>query len=370
MEARRMGSGGGSPHGKQEREDDMNTNVPTSAELIGNLTRQNFGVEPAVMAAMAHGDGQVASRYLPGDDPSTDPLDGLEVLVRRAVALCWALRDHHGAVSLVTERQAAAAGWPDAALANRCVALAWGLFLGTEPTLAIPLLLDPDEDAGTVMVPLIRIDDDLPALDELLLPLHRGAPIEYDALERAADARRDAPAVAGVSIASMQDRLKEWLGIDADIDAVDLACDFRGLRMQGPNGRAVALLTWIITTALELGSVMKRESIEAVRLKTERDAQLAGEPGAGAANCAVLLATAICHGAASTPRVLPTRDDLATTLAEAGRHARDRRGREGDDGEASTVEMLDLRDRAARGYVHVGRANASQVAWRQVRGEG
>ena len=346
----------------------MNANMSTSDELIGDLTRQNFGVEPNVMAAVAYSDGQVASRYLPGDDPSTDPLDGLEVLVRRAVALCWALRDHHGAVSLVTERQAAAAGWPDAGLANRCIALAWGLFLGTTPALATPLLLDPDEDVGTVMVPLIRIDDGLPTLDELLLPLHRGAPIEYDALERAADARRDAPAVAGVSIASMQDRLKEWLGIDADVDAVDLACDIHGLRMQGPNGRAVATLTWIATTALELGAAMKREEIEAVRLKTGRDAQLAGEPGAGAANCAALLGAAVRHGAGYSPRILPPRDDLAAALVEAGRRARDRRGREGDEGEASMVEMLDLRDLAARGYVHVGRANGRQVASRQVRG--
>ena len=347
----------------------MDTKVPTSDELIGDVTRQNFGVEPNTMAALAHGDGQVASRYLPEDDPSTDPLDGLEVLVRRAVALCWALRDHHGAVSLVTERQAAAAGWPNAGLANRCVAFAWALFVGTEPALATPLLLDPDEELGAVMVPLIRMGDGLPPLDNLLLPLHRGAPIEYDALERAADARRDAPAVAGITISSLQDRLTEWFGIDADVDAVDLACDIHGLRMHGPNGRAVATLTWIITTALELGSVMKREEIEAVRLKAERDARLAGEPGARAANCAVLLGAAVRHGAGYSPCVLPPRDDLAAALVEAGRRARDRRGREGDDGEASTVEMLDLRDLAARGYVHVGRANARQVAWRQVRGE-
>ena len=347
----------------------MDTKVQTSDELIDDLTRRYFGVEPAAMAALAHGDREVDSRYLPGDDPSTDPLDGLEVAVRRAVAICCALRDHHGAVSLVTERQAAAAGWPNAGLANRCIALAWVLFIGTEPALASPLLLEPDDDVGAVMMSLIRIGDGLPALDELLLPLHRGAPIEYDALERVADARRDAPAVTGVSVASLQDRLIEWLGIDADIDAVDLACDVRGLRMQGANGRAVALLTWIVTTALELGSVMVREEIEAVRLKTERDARLAGEPGAGAANFALLLAAAIRNGAGYSPRVLPPRDDVATALVEAGQRARERRGREGDDGEASTVEMLDLRDIAARGYVHVGRANAREVAWRQVRGD-
>ena len=347
----------------------MNTHALTSDGLIGDLTRRYCGVEPHVMAELAHGDRQVASRYLPEDDPSTDPLDGLEVLLRRAVALCWALRDHHGIVSLVTERQAAAAGWPNAGLANRCIALAWALFLGTEPALATPLLFDPDEEVGAVMVPLIRMDDSLPALDELLLPLHQGAPIKYDALEQAADARRDAPAITGVSVVSWHDRLEEWLGIDADVDAADLACDFRGLRMQRPNGRAVALLVWIVTTALELGSVMKREEIEAVRLKCELDARLAGEPGAGAANCAVLLGAAICHGADYSPRILPPRADFAAALVEAGRRARDRRGRMGENSEASAIETLELRDLAARGYVHVGRWNARSVASRLLQGE-
>ena len=160
----------------------------------------------------------------------------------------------------------------------------------------------------------------------------------------------------------MQVRLLERIGIDA----VDLECDVCGLRMQGPNGRAVATLTWIITTALEIGAVMKREEIEAARLETERDARLAGEPGARAANYTVLLGVALRHGAGYTPRILSPRDDLAAALVEAGQRARYRCGREGDSGEAITAEMLDLRDLAGRGYVHVGRMNARQVAWRQL----
>ena len=65
---------------------------------------------------------------------------------------------------------------------------------------------------------------------------------------------------------------------------------------------------------------------------------------------------------------VPTSDELIGDLTRQS-FGVDRRGREGDYGEASTVEMLDLRDLAARGYVHVGRANARQVAWRQVGGE-
>ena len=120
------------------------------------------------------------------------------------------------------------------------------------------------------------------------------------------------------SIASLQVRLLERIGIDA----VDLECDVCGLRMQGPNGRAVATLTWIITTALEIGAVMKREEIEAARLETERDARLAGEPGARAANYTVLLGVALRHGAGYTPRILSPRDDLAAALVEAGQRAR------------------------------------------------
>ena len=183
----------------------MHDTMQTSNAMVADLVRAFFGVEPATMASLAHGDEVVRTRYKPEDGPTTEPLDGVEVLLRRAVALCWKLRDHHGAVMLVTERQAAAAGWPCAALANRCVLFAWTLSLTMRVDPASPLLLEPDERAGDAMVPLIRFGDGLPALGELLIPYYSRPSVDHDARERAADARQHAPVITGLRIAAVQE---------------------------------------------------------------------------------------------------------------------------------------------------------------------
>lgn len=340
----------------------------TSDGLVADLVRKYFGAEPTAMAALAHGDAVVRTRYASEDGPSVEPLDGVEVLLRRAVALCWTLRDHHGPVSLVTERQAIAAGWPCAGLANRCVALGWALFLATCRDLASPLLLEPGERVGEAMVPLIRVGEGLPALRELLIPYYRPSN-DDDALERAAKARRDAPAIKGLRVASLQERVIDWFGIDADADAADLACNIFGLRMADPNARAVHTCLWIITTAIHLGADMKAETVRAVRLQTERDARLAGAPGAAAANLAVLLGLAICHGRDHFCRLLPPEERFAAAVEEAGRQAQARRDREGDGDEVGSVELIELEDFVARGYLHVGRANIREVAWWSIRGD-
>ena len=345
----------------------MNKAGPTSAELIDDLVRQLFGVEPAVMAALAHGDEQVRARFMPDDEPMRDPVDELGVLVRRSVALCLALAHHPGSVSLVTERQATAAGWPSAKLANRSITLAWALFVSTQPGLGKPLLLEAAEEGRDFMDPLIRVDTGLPDCRDLLALVLQDRQIDCDDMERAAAACENAPLVANVSYVSMEKLLADWFGVDAG--AIDLEADIFGTRMEGSNARAVVGLKWLITAALELGSVIEREEIAAVRLKIERDAQLAGEPGAALANGAALLGVAIRHARGLAVHLLPPRDDLATAIVEAGRRARERCLQEGDGLETRAIEMLELQDLAARGYVHVGLANVREVAWRQIRGE-
>ena len=349
----------------------MTDKIPTSNDLIDSLVRLYFGVEPDALAALAHGDEEIRLRRLPDDPPTTDPLDGLEVLVRRTIAICVALRGHPGAVSLVTERQAVAAGWPNAGLANRCIVLAWSLSM-TEPTLALPLLIDADETVGSAMARLIRVPDRLPALETLRGAFYETNLIDLDAMERVAAAHERAPAPARVRIDSPAKLLNKWFGIDAE--GVELPTDRLGPRLERPIARAVGCFVWLITSGLNLGSVMEREWTEALRLKTERDAQLAGEPGAALANCAVLLGAAIRHGGGFTVQVLSPRDELAVSIVEAGCRIRDRRstagsGWQGAEGEFKMIEQLDLEDVVARGYVHIGRDNVKQVARRQVQGE-
>ena len=300
----------------------MSRTVPTSYDHIDALVRNSFGIEPDAMAALAHGDEDVRLRRLPDTEPTTDPLDGVEILVRRIVAICVALRGHPGAVSLVTERQATAAGWPCASLANRCIVLAWSLAM-TEPTLALSLLVDADETAGQAMTRLIRVGDSLPTLEELLGVFYESNRIDPDAMERVAAARERAPALTNVRIASLAEHLTDWLGVDAE--GVELPTDRRGPRLDNRNARAVGCCVWAIDSALDLGSVMAREAIEAARLKTEHDARLAGEPGAALANFALLLGAAIRHGGGYTVNFFHLRTGLqllwSRPAAASGRDA-------------------------------------------------
>ena len=186
-------------------------------------------------------------------------------------------------------------------------------------------------------------------------------------MERVAAARENAPPVANVRYVSLALLLDDWFGVDAA--SIDLESNIFGERMEGLNARAVIGCKWLITTALDLGRTMRLDAIEAVRIKTEDDALLADEPGAALANGALLLGVAVAHERGRFLRVLPPSDDLATAIVEAGRRARERRLREEEDSDANAVEFLELMDTAARGYVHVGRANVREVAWRQIRGE-
>ena len=348
----------------------MNNKIPWSYDLIDNLVRTYFGIEPAAMAALAHGDEEVRLRNFPGDPPTTDPLDGVEVVLRRTIAICLAMRAHPGAVSLVTERQATAAGWPCARLANLCIVLAWSLSL-TEPTLAIPLLIDADETVGDATIPLIRVGDRLPAFEGLCNTFYESNRIDFDAMERASAAHERALALTNIRVVLLAEHLTDWFGVE--VEGVELPTDHFGPRVESRNARAVGCCVWLITSALDLGSVMNRERTEAVRLKTHRDARLAGDPSATMANCALLLGAAIRHGSGYTVQVLAPKEDLATAIAEAGSRIRDRRikagrGREGDEGEVKTIEEFELEDVAARGFVHVGRDNVKRVARRQVWG--
>ncbi len=331
---------------------------PTSNDLVDDLVRQMCGVEPDVMASLAHGDAEVQLRRWPGSGSSTDPLDGLDVFVRRTVGACLAMRDHDGAVALVTERQARDAGWPTARLANMSLVLARGLAI-TEPAGVLPLLVEADEDADGSDCVLVRADDHLPTLDELLAALRRGQ--QTGPLKDRARVIASGPAVPR-ALVSLAAQLGDWLGVDAA--AVELPSDRLGMVLTSGDARATGVVAWIVTAALATASAMAEERVTAVRVKTDLDAHLAGQPGATAANLALLLAAAIHHGTGVTVHFLAARDDYGAALVEAGRRIGQTRGQSADEGEAETVDLLELRDAASRGYVHVGRRAARDVAQR------
>ena len=330
----------------------------TSNDLVDDLVRQLCGVEPDVMASLAHGDDEVQLRRWLGSGPSGDPLDGLDVFMRRTVGACLAMRDHDGAVALVTERQARDAGWPTAQLANMSLAMAFGLAI-TEPAGVLPLLVEADEDADGSDCVLVRGDDHLPTLEDLLATLRCGQEL-VPAGERARNPA-SGPAVPR-ALVSLAAQLRDWFGVDAA--AVELPSDRLGMALSSADARAVGVVSWIVTAALRTASAMAEESVTAVRVKTDLDARLAGQPGAIAANLALLLAAAIHHGVGITVHFLAARDDIGAALVEAGRRIGATRGQSVDEGEAETVDLLELRDYASRGYVHVGRRAAKDVAQR------
>ena len=228
---------------------------PTSNDLVDDLVRQMCGVEPDVMASLAHGDAEVQLRRWPGSGSSTDPLDGLDVFVRRTVGACLAMRDHDGAVALVTERQARDAGWPTARLANMSLVLARGLAI-TEPAGVLPLLVEADEDADGSDCVLVRADDHLPTLDELLAALRRGQ--QTGPLKDRARVIASGPAVPR-ALVSLAAQLGDWLGVDAA--AVELPSDRLGMVLTSGDARATGVVAWIVTAALATASAMAEERV-------------------------------------------------------------------------------------------------------------
>ena len=339
----------------------VSTSTATSNDLIDGLIRATFSVEPDVMASLSHGDHEVRLRLLPGVEVSSDPLDGVDVFLRRTVAASIALREHHGAVWLVTERQARAAGWPTARMANLSLILAWASAIG-ETTSVLPVLLEADEEAGSFVSPLVCAGDDLPSLPTLLATRNGLRRIDIAAMDRVARACQNAPAVHNRRLVELGEVLQRWLGIDAS--AVELPADRWAPRRSSRNARAAGVFDWIAYNAEDLGHVMQEERTMAVRLKTDRDAALAGDPGAAAANFALVLAAAANHAAGVTVHVLPPRPDFAETLVEAARSIGCEHRQSAVDQETATVQRLDLEDLAARGFIRVGRRAAARVAHR------
>ena len=332
----------------------MARNAVNTNDLIDGLVRQMFDIEPEVMASLAHDDAQVRLRRLPDLSPTTDPLDGLEVFVRRTVATCIALRRHAGAVSLVTERQARAAGWPNARLANMVLVLALALYNGSEPTRAVPVLVEADDDAPNHVLRLIRLSGRLPSLEKLQRVWRRGWRIDTAAMQRTAQTRENAPSRAGSKLVRLNELLQGWLSIDAR--RVELPGDRRpGDGVSSSGARAMCYFECLAVEALEMGHVMQTEVINAVRLKTEEDARIARQPGAVAANLALLLGAAVCHGSGYTVHFLPEHERFAAALIEAGQRFQGGHGLAG---------ILDIEDLAGRGYIHVGKRAARHAARR------
>ena len=339
----------------------VSTSTATSNDLIDGLIRATFSVEPDVMASLSHGDHEVRLRLLPGVEVSSDPLDGVELFLRRTVAASIALREHHGAVWLVTERQARAAGWPTARMANLSLILAWASSIG-ETASVLPVLLEADEEPGSLVSPLVRAGDDLPSLTALLATRAGLRRIDIDAMDQVASACQNVPAVHNCKLVDLGEVLQRWLGVDAS--AVELPADRWAPRRSSRNARAAGVFGWIAFNAVDMSHVMQEERTMAVRLKTDRDAALAGEPGANSANLALLLAAAANHAAGVTVHFLPPKPAFASALIEAGRCVESEGRQPAADPETVTVQMLELEDLAARGFIHVGRRAAARVAHR------
>ncbi len=334
----------------------MDHNTPSSSDLIDNLARTYFGIEPDVMAKLAHGDEQARLRIPPDVTEIVDPLEGLEVLARRIIAACLAMREHQSAISLLTVHQAQEAGWPSARVANMVIVLALALYNVRDPDVTSMVLVEASETTPSHSMRLIGISKRLPSLEELLKSWDERSPVEGSAVERTRQERESALLVAGSRRVSWNGTLQEWLQVDAN--NVDLRED---RRVDDGDDRAMQYFGRLAIESLNMGRVMQTEGIKAVRIKTEEDARIARLPGAVAANFALLLGAAVCHGSGYTVHFLPARDDFAAKLIEAGQQFQ---GGAGLTLHHKMAERLELEDIAGRGYVHVGRlATACAASW-------
>ncbi len=212
------------------------TQILSSYVVIDRLVRQTFGVEPDVMATLAHRDTEVQLRRLPDATPSSDPHDGVEVFMRRVVATSVAMRHHRGAVTLYTDQQARAAGWPSARLANMAIVLSWALYISQGETLSVPLLLEADEDVDDYADVLLGIDAKLPAFGVLRHELYGNCSVVTDPVEQIDETHMAAPICRGRHLVRLDALAAEWFGIDTA--TITLPSDRHGPKMksnsQGP----------------------------------------------------------------------------------------------------------------------------------------
>lgn len=335
-------------------------NILESNALIAGLVRTCFGVEPDAMAALARNDAQVQFRQAPAAVQEPTALDGIENFLRRTVAISLAIRGRTGPVRLLTEQQADAQGWPCARLADMATVLAWALVLSDGLTVSVPVPLEADataDDHGRVS------GSELPALADLLDEFYKPVPVDSDAVSRADENCPEASS-RGCRHVRLDELVQGWFGVD--VLTVELSADRYTPRLVSANARAVALLVWVITQGLELGSAMRDEMIEAARVKTAADARIAGEPGVVASNTVLLLASALQHGSGWTPDLLAPRECAAVELTEATWQVWSECGRAGGGVEARVMAYHELRDHVARNQVHIGRQNVRRVAWRLV----
>ena len=334
--------------------------MQTSMQIVETTAACVFGVEPGEIAKLAQGDAETLLRRSPDLSPEPDIHDGLDTFLRRTVAICLAMRSHRGAMRLLTERQARATGWRTARLANMAAVLGWALSFWYGHTGFVRLLVEAYETAMDA-APLVTGAEALPDFDTLFEALNAGT-VSAEAAAWGDESGQERDAEGDLRLVRLDELVETWLGID--VMAVELPTDRRAPKMDVRNGRALQVLAWLINESIDLGCAMRRESVDVVRVKTDPDALIAEEPGAAAANLALLLASAISYGRGSTLQFLPPRDRPAAALIEDRRRVELEYKDVAPPNDVRTVKQLELQDLVARGYIHVGRTNIARVASR------
>ena len=283
---------------------------------------------------------------------------GIRILVRWVLAALLAMRaDTPTCVRLLTERQAKRSGWPDARTANLARLFAWAILVEHCPTdMAFPPLVDADEAAidpepSFTAAPLASLEVLMAELypyemtSQVLREIDKGQALWASGAASTADTLPAAPADSLV---------RDWLGLDVRLFAALHPGAFDPADPRAPTQTARFTLAWILTEALDTYRAMCGEAVEAMRLKSDSNAEVACHPGAVASNLALLLAAALFHSSFGyIVIVLPPRPGFAESLVEAG-HALGRRHQDKIAG-SYEADIMALKDLCARDYVHVGR---------------
>ena len=241
--------------------------------------------------------------------------------------------------------------------------MAWALVI-TEPGMAMPVLLAPDETARGAGR-LIRVGTKLPTYEKLSASLRRSRRSDRRTRERAQPAVQSKAHSRDRKLVPLDETVRSWLGVHASAVELPGDTDVWAPRLTSSNARAAGVLAWIINEALDLVDVMEDEDVSAFRIKTGLDAGLAGQPGEAAANLALLLGAATYHGTGYTVTFLPPAEGAAEALVEAGWVLANRDLGTDADLQIETAELLELEDLARSRFVHVGRRAAKRVALRR-----
>ena len=296
------------------------TGAKSQDELDGSVTMDHLvldllGLDPAVLARFGEANDAVDHSDQRARHQGATSRRGLNLLLRRALALTLDLRDDHGAVvRLKSAETARANGWPDAQTANVAMMLTWALMEDDRQFKGLPSvpLLAATGPGSRVLDPSSA---GVPSAADLVARF--GAPVcigpEWGA--RREDSLASPPATAvGTPVASTNQAIEDILRLRprtlaSVLDRYDRHPE--GSYVVDPERAGRAGLSRLVRDVMRQYETMTLRRVDEIRLMTDEDAEVGCRPDARSANFATLLSAGLLSEDGNEPTFQPPRPSSA-----------------------------------------------------------